>query len=164
MLNQLSAWWFAETATIVSNHVVSVPDPNVTIARVAHPLPVEVVVRGHITGVTSTSLWAHTRRASGRSTATVSPRACARAPCSAPIVTPTTKADAGVHDEPMTCAEVVAKGFVDATLWDRVGPGPRLVRARSAPRSTAGLILADTKYEFGLGVTPGGDNDGNGDS
>jgi phosphoribosylaminoimidazole-succinocarboxamide synthase len=57
VLNQLSAWWFEQTHDIVSNHVISVPDPNVTIAREAQPLPVEVVVRGYITGVTTTSLW-----------------------------------------------------------------------------------------------------------
>ncbi|HEY3291780.1 MAG TPA: phosphoribosylaminoimidazolesuccinocarboxamide synthase, partial [Anaerolineae bacterium] len=57
VLNQLSAWWFAKTRGIVANHVVAVPDPNVTIAREAKSLPVEVVVRGYITGVTKTSLW-----------------------------------------------------------------------------------------------------------
>ena len=57
VLNQLAAWWFAETADIVANHVVAVPDPNVLVARSATPLPVEVVVRGVITGVTSTSIW-----------------------------------------------------------------------------------------------------------
>src|SRR5258707_3053208 len=55
VLNQLSAWWFAQTRDIVANHVIAVPDPNVTIARAAAPLPVEVVVRGYITGITKTS-------------------------------------------------------------------------------------------------------------
>ncbi len=57
VLNQLSAWWFARTADVVANHVVGVPDPNVLVARAARALPVEVVVRGYITGVTDTSLW-----------------------------------------------------------------------------------------------------------
>src|SRR5215213_9180840 len=57
VLNQLSAWWFEQTASIVANHLVSVPDPNIMVGRTATPLPVEVVVRGYITGVTSTSLW-----------------------------------------------------------------------------------------------------------
>src|SRR5215212_9970453 len=57
VLNQLSSWWFEQTGAIVVNHVLAVPDPNVTIARDAAPLPVEVVVRGYITGVTKTSLW-----------------------------------------------------------------------------------------------------------
>src|ERR1041384_6440479 len=57
VLNQLSAWWFEQTRAIVANHLIAVPDPNVTIAYEAQPLPVEVVVRGYITGVTKTSLW-----------------------------------------------------------------------------------------------------------
>src|SRR4051794_39285330 len=57
VLNQLSAWWFDQTADVVANHVLGVPDPNVTVAREAEALPVEVIVRGYITGVTSTSLW-----------------------------------------------------------------------------------------------------------
>ena len=57
VLNQLSAWWFERTADVIANHVISVPDPNALLARAARPLPVEVVVRGHITGVTDTSLW-----------------------------------------------------------------------------------------------------------
>ncbi len=57
VLNQLSAWWFEQTADLANNHVISVPDPNVTIAHEAESLPVEVVVRGYITGVTKTSLW-----------------------------------------------------------------------------------------------------------
>src|SRR5258708_38405285 len=56
VLNQLSAWWFEQTRGLVANHVLSVPDPNVTIARRASPLPVEVVVRAYITRGTSTSL------------------------------------------------------------------------------------------------------------
>src|SRR5690606_9876714 len=57
VLNQLSAWWFEQTQDIVANHMLSVPDPNVMVGREAQALPVEVVVRGYITGVTSTSLW-----------------------------------------------------------------------------------------------------------
>jgi phosphoribosylaminoimidazole-succinocarboxamide synthase len=57
VLNQLSAWWFGQTADLARNHLIDVPDPNVTIAHEAEPLPVEIVVRGYITGVTKTSLW-----------------------------------------------------------------------------------------------------------
>jgi phosphoribosylaminoimidazole-succinocarboxamide synthase len=57
VLNQLSAWWFQQTADLVGNHVIAIPDPNVTLAHEAEPLPVEVIVRGYITGVTKTSLW-----------------------------------------------------------------------------------------------------------
>jgi phosphoribosylaminoimidazole-succinocarboxamide synthase len=157
VLNQLSAWWFAETAAIVPNHVISVPDPNVTIARAAHPLPVEVVLRGHITGVTSTSLWAH-YEAGGRSMYghrfpdglrknTALPD---------PIVTPTTKAEDGRHDEPISCADVVSTGLVDAGLWDRVvSAALQLFEHGRSCAQRAGLILADTKYEFGLDAITG---------
>ena len=124
------------------------------VARAAQPLPVEVVVRGYITGVTThVAVAAVRRRRAHRSTATTSPTACARTPpCPRPIVTPTTKAEHGGHDEPLT-------------LRRRRSNGPRRRRRCGARSRTsalelfargqelaaaAGLILADTKYEFGL--------------
>jgi phosphoribosylaminoimidazole-succinocarboxamide synthase len=152
VLNQLSAWWFEETADIVANHVVDVPDPNVLIARSATPLPVEVVVRGYITGVTDTSLW--TRYEAGARTIdghelpeglrknTALPE---------PIITPTTKAEKGGHDEPLSCAEVVERELLDPELWNEVQRAALAVFRRGPERgATNGLILADTKYEFGL--------------
>ena len=152
VLNELSAWWFERTADVVANHVVDVPDPNVLVARAARPLPVEVVVRGYITGVTDTSLWrqyddgARTiyghRFPDGLAKNTALPE---------PIVTPTTKAEHGGHDEPITCDEVVTRGLLDAELWERVMAAALEVFHRgSVVGREAGLILADTKYEFGL--------------
>ena len=152
VLNQLAAWWFAQTADIVANHVVAVPDPNVLIARSAVPLPVEVVVRGVITGVTSTSIWqmyaAGERSVYGH-----------RLPdglhknerLPEPIITPTTKAADGGHDQPLTCADVTNRGLVDRDLWDQVQRVTLAVFARGQQiAARAGLILADTKYELGL--------------
>jgi phosphoribosylaminoimidazole-succinocarboxamide synthase len=152
VLNQLAAFWFAETADIVPNHVLSVPDPNLLIARNARPLPVEVVVRGYITGVTSTSLWqqyadgARTiyghRFPDGLRKNTALPHA---------LVTPTTKADHGAHDEPITVAEVIERNLVEPKLWGATVEAALQVFARGqAVAARAGLILADTKYEFGL--------------
>lgn len=154
VLNQLAAWWFGQTADIVSNQLLGTPDPNVTIARDATPLPVEVVVRGAITGVTSTSLWkqyddgARTiygyHFADGLRKNTLLPE---------PLVTPTTKppAGAGVHDEPLTCAEVVERGLVDAARWEKItSAATEVFRRGQATAAAAGLVLADTKYEFGL--------------
>lgn len=154
VLNQLAAWWFDRTAGIVANHVVAVPDPNVLVARDAQPLPVEVVVRGAITGVTGTSLWqlysqgARTiygyEFSDGLRKNTLLPE---------PIVTPTTKPPAGsaVHDEPLTCAEVVERGLVPPATWDDVTAAALAVFAEGQRiAADAGLILADTKYEFGL--------------
>jgi phosphoribosylaminoimidazole-succinocarboxamide synthase len=152
VLNQLAAWWFAQTADIVANHVLDVPDPNVLRARTATPLPVEVVVRGYITGVTSTSLWEQYaagareiyghRFPDGLRKNTALPAA---------LVTPTTKAAHGGHDEALTCADVVHRGLVPAALWDQVQHVALDVFARGQQvAARAGLILADTKYEFGL--------------
>ncbi len=152
VLNQLSAWWFAETVHIVDNHLVSVPDPNVMIARTAAPLPVEVVVRGHITGVTDTALW--TRYAAGDRTIdghALPDGLHKNAELPHPIITPTTKGAHGAHDEPLSCADVVDRGLVDAELWERVQQAAHDLFAFGRSRgSDVGLILADTKYEFGL--------------
>ena len=152
VLNQLAAWWFTTTADIVPNHVLSVPDPNLLVARAATPLPVEVVVRGYITGVTTTSLWR--QYADGARTIyghhfpeglrknTALPNA---------LVTPTTKAHDGAHDEPITVAEVVSQGLVAAPVWGQVVEAALLLFQRGQQvAERAGLILADTKYEFGL--------------
>ena len=159
VLNQLAAWWFEQTADVVSNHISALPasvqaqpDPNVTIAVAARPLPVEVIVRGHITGVTGTSLWR--RYADGARTIygyefPDGLRKNTELP--APIITPTTKGEAGRHDEALTCAEVTERGLVTPALWDEVQAAALAVFDRGRQvAAAAGMILADTKYEFGL--------------
>ena len=152
VLNELAAWWFANTADIIANHVRGVPDPNATIGVSARPLPVEVVVRGHITGVTSTSLWK--RYADGARTIygyELPDGLRQHQRLDAPIITPTTKGEDGTHDEPLTCAQVVERGLVGAELWDRVQATALALFARGQEiAASAKLILADTKYEFGL--------------
>jgi len=152
VLNQLSAWWFAQTADIVANHVVEIPDPNVTIARSATPLPVEVVVRGHITGVTDTALWTAYARGDRTIYGHRLPDGLHKNDALPhPIVTPTTKGTAGSHDVPVTCAEVAERGLVEPALWERVQSAALAVFERGVDRGReAGLILADTKYEFGV--------------
>jgi phosphoribosylaminoimidazole-succinocarboxamide synthase len=152
VLNQLSAWWFERTADLVANHVVSVPDPNALLARAASPLPVEVVVRGHITGVTDTSLWGIYSTGARRIYGYDFPDGLRKnTPLPDHIVTPTTKAQHGGHDEPLSCSEVVDRGLLPADLWERVIDAALAIFARGvALGERAGLILADTKYEFGL--------------
>ena len=152
VLNQLSAWWFERTADIVPNHVVSLPDPNALLARAARPLPVEVVVRGHITGVTDTSIWGMYAEGRRSMYGHEFPDGLRKnTPLPAHIVTPTTKALDGGHDEPLSCAEVVERGLLPADLWDRVIASALAVFRRGVELgAAAGLILADTKYEFGL--------------
>ncbi len=151
VLNQLSAWWFERTADIVANHVIDLPDPNVLVARAAQPLPVEVVVRGYITGVTSTSLWR--QYADGARTIYgyhFSDGLAKNSDLPSAIVTPTTKAEHGGHDEPLSPSDVVSKGLVAPGLWRRVETAALALFARGQEVARqSGLILADTKYEFG---------------
>ena len=152
VLNQLSWWWFEHSRDIVANHALATPDPNVLVATEATPLTVEVIVRGYITGVTDTALW--TRYAAGARTIYGYPFPDGlrkNTPLPEPIITPTTKGEAGSHDEPLSSAEVVERGLVEADLWEAVQVAALAVFERGAQRGLeAGLILADTKFEFGV--------------
>jgi len=152
VLNQLSAWWFGQTESIVANHVTSVPDPNVTIGAEAAALPVEVIVRGYITGVTSTSLWTLYEQGVDRPYGLDLPAGLSKDDAlPEPVITPTTKATGGAHDERLTSAEVVERGLVAPALWEEVQQAALGVfRLGQRVAATAGLILVDTKYEFGL--------------
>lgn len=151
VLNQLAAWWFEQTGDIVANHLLSLPDPNAALVVAAQPFPVEVIVRGYITGVTSTALWYRYslgerdiygyRFPDGLRKNDALPE---------PIITPTTKGVGAAHDERLTCAEVVEQGWLDAATWDEVQAAALAVFKRGQEIARrAGLILVDTKYEFG---------------
>ena len=151
VLNQLSAFWFERMADVTPNHLLSVPDPAVSLVRECEPLPVEVIVRGFISGVTKTSLW--TLYNAGERTLyghTLPDGLHKNDLLPAPLITPTTKAGPGQHDERLTCAEVVERGFLDAATWDAVQAAALAIfrRGQEIARS-AGFLLVDTKYEFG---------------
>ena len=152
VLNQLSAWWFEQLSDVVDNHVVELPDPNVMITHEAKPLPVEVIVRGYITGSTSTSLWTLYKNGVDRPYGLSLPEGLVknqRLP--EPVITPTTKAEAGEHDERLTSDEVVSKGLVDPKLWSRVQEiALKIFSTGQRVAEAAGFILVDTKYEFGM--------------
>lgn len=152
VLNQLAAWWFEQTADIIANHVLDVPDPNALLARSATPLSVEVVVRGYITGVTDTSIWGMYSEGARNIYGYDFPDGLEKnTPLPHHIVTPTTKAERGGHDVPLTCAQVVEHGHLDAGLWERVIDAALAIFARGVELGErSGLILADTKYEFGV--------------
>nr|WP_290666215.1 phosphoribosylaminoimidazolesuccinocarboxamide synthase [Ardenticatena sp.] len=152
VLNQLSAWWFEQLQDIVGNHVLSVPDPNVMIVREAEPLPVEVIVRGYITGVTKTSLWYLYSQGERRPYGIPLPEGLQKNdPLPEPIITPTTKATDGGHDERLTRDEIIERGIVPKELWEEIERVAIAIfkRGQEVARQ-AGLILVDTKYEFGL--------------
>ncbi len=152
VLNQLAAWWFEQVADITHHHVLSTPDPNAILAIAATPLPVEVVVRGAITGSTSTSLWRRYEQGARLIDGHRFPDGLVKNMLlEQPIITPTTKAAVGGHDMPLSCAEVVQRGLVDEALWDQVQAVALAVFERGRTLAAQrGLVLADTKYEFGL--------------
>lgn len=151
VLNQLTNWWFDQTSDIIPNHKVSVPDPNAVVATVAEPFLVEVIIRGYITGVTSTALWYRYSLGERDIYGYRFPDGLQKnAELPSPIITPTTKGVAGAHDERLTCAEVTEKGLMNNKDWERVQAAALAVFHRGQELANkAGLILVDTKYEFG---------------
>src|SRR5215208_1076001 len=151
VLNQLSAWWFEQTQDIIPNHIVSLPDPNAAVVHLAEPFPVEVIVRGYITGVTSTALWYRYSTGERNIYGYDFPEGLRKNQALLdPIITPTTKGGATAHDERLTCAEVVENGWLDAHTWEQVQIAALAIfkRGQEVARK-AGMILVDTKYEFG---------------
>jgi len=152
VLNQLSAWWFEQTQDIIPNHIVSLPDPNVSIVKKAEPILVEVIVRGYITGVTSTALWYRYSLGEREIYGYTFPDGLLKnSALPEPIITPTTKGGQTGHDERLTCDEVVETGLLDKQTWDQVQNAALAVFKRGQELALkAGLILVDTKYEFGI--------------
>jgi len=152
VLNQLAAFWFQQTGDIVANHLIATPDPNVTIARRCRPLPVEVVVRGYISGVTATALWYRYSQGERTIYGIDFPEGLQKNDAlPTPIITPTTKGSKGGHDERITSAEVVDQGLVEAKLWQQVCDAAIAIFQRGQEIARrGGLILVDTKYEFGV--------------
>jgi len=149
VLNQVSAWWFDQTKDIVPNHVLETPDPNVTVARKYTMVPVEAVMRGYLTGVTDTSIW--TRYSAGKRDfgGLILPDGMKKnEKLPKAIFDPTTKEDA--HDRSLTPAEMISEGFITAELFDLVKETALALFARGQEiAAKRGLILVDTKYEFG---------------
>jgi phosphoribosylaminoimidazole-succinocarboxamide synthase len=151
VLNQLAAYWFEETKHLWPNHVIDVPDPNVTRAVECRPLPVEMVVRAYLTGVTTTSIWKHYQAGARRFAGHALPDGMRKnQPLPLPLVTPSTKAEQGAHDETVSRADLIERGLVDGQTFDELEAMCLRMFAFGQERARArGLILADTKYELG---------------
>jgi len=152
VLNETAAFWFDKTAKIIPNHVIDVPDPNVLLAKECELIPVEMVVRGYLTGVTTTSAWYNyekgVRDFCGNK---LSDGMKKDQKFEEPIITPSTKAEKGAHDESISGEEIIRRKLVDEEIYNKMEKialelfdfGNRLVAKNN-------LILVDTKYEFGL--------------
>lgn len=151
VLTQTARHWFDATRDICANHVLDYPDPNVVVAKRLTILPVEMVVRGYLAGTTGTSVLTLYKAGQREMYGHRFPdgmRDNEKLP--APILTPTSKEFDGGHDRPLTPAEIVAGGLVTRAQWDRLAALSLALFARGQEMAAArGLILADTKYEFG---------------
>ncbi len=155
VLNKTAKYWFDQTADIVPNQVLDVPDPNVTVARELDMLPVEIVVRRYLTGSTDTSVWTNYNNGVRKFCGVDLPDGMIKnQKFDEAIITPTTKAED--HDESISPQEIVERGLVDADRWAEVEKVALELFARGTELAAQrGLILVDTKYEMGL------DPDGN---
>jgi phosphoribosylaminoimidazole-succinocarboxamide synthase len=151
VLNQLTRFWFEETEDICGNHVVAYPDPNVIVGVECEPLKVEMVIRGYITGSTSTSAWTNYANGVRDFCGNILPEGLKKnQKLEKPIITPTTKADYGEHDANITPQEIVAKGLLTQAEWDELADYTRRLYDRGVEiAARQGVILVDTKYEFG---------------
>jgi phosphoribosylaminoimidazole-succinocarboxamide synthase len=153
VLNKLSEFHFEETRDIVPNHMIGVIDPNVMLVSEVQALPVEVIVRGYITGVTDTSLWKKYSQGERIIYGIKFPNGLVKnQKLKKPLITPTTRETGpGGHDEPITAKEILKQKLVPAKIWKQIEKvAIKLFERGSQIAEKGGFILADTKYEFGL--------------
>ncbi len=151
VLNLISLFWFEKTRDIIQNHVISSPHPNVLIAKNATPIPIEMVVRGYITGVTNTSIWGSYEKGERVIYGVSFPDGLQKnQKLPTPVITPTTKAAHG-HDARLTRDEIIKKKIVSLKIYKQMEKAAlELFERGSKICSKQGIILVDTKYEFGL--------------
>jgi phosphoribosylaminoimidazole-succinocarboxamide synthase len=152
VLTQTARYWFEATKDICPNHVLDYPDPNVVLARRVEILPVEIIVRGYLAGTTGTSLLTAYKKGQREIYGLQFPdgmRDNEKLP--QPIITPTSKAAQGAHDEALTAEAILAQGLLTGKQWQEVSDyALALFKRGQEMAAKRGLILADTKYEFGV--------------
>lgn len=155
VLTQISAFWFENTKDIIKNHVIDVPDPNVVVCKKLGVFPIEVVVRGYITGVTDTAAWTAYSKGGRNFCGNILPEGLKKnQKFNKPIITPTTKSEE--HDEKISGDEIIKRKLLTKEQWDYISEKAlKLFRRGTRIAAKNGLILVDTKYEFGF------DNKGN---
>ena len=152
VLTQTARYWFDATRDICANHVIEYPDPNVLVCKSLDMLPVEMVVRDYMTGSTNTSIWPMYENGTREMYGITFPDGLAKnQKLPETILTPTTKAAQGEHDAPITPADIVKQGLLTQDRWDELARLSLAVFARGRELAAKqGLILVDTKFEFGL--------------
>jgi phosphoribosylaminoimidazole-succinocarboxamide synthase len=147
ILSRLTSFWFDKVKDIAPIHVVEAPDPSVMVVKRAKPFPVEIIVRGYITG----SLWRDYLAGKAGAYGIAWPAGLRKdQPLAAPVLTPSTKAEYGKHDEPISEAEILKQGLVSPALWaEATALALRLFQRGQEWAAQRGLILVDTKYEMG---------------
>lgn len=158
VLNQMATFWFEKTKDIVGNHMIESPDPNAIVVKECDALPVEMVVRGYITGVTSTSAWYNYNEKGVRNfCGNELPEGLKKdQKFDEPILTPSTKAEKGDHDVSASKEEILAEGKISEKDFDYMADvAMKLYKRGVEIAAKQGIILVDTKYEFGK--TPEGD-------
>jgi len=151
VLNQTAAFWFDETKNVIKNHVIEFPDSNVVVAKECKPYSVEMVVRGYLTGVTSTSAWHNYERGVRNFCGNILPEGMTKnQKFETPIITPSTKADKGAHDISVDKDYLIKNKFIDAdTYYEMEKICLKLFKLGTDICARNNLILVDTKYEFG---------------
>lgn len=151
VLNRISTQWFEKTKHIVGNHMIASPDPNVVIGEECEPLKIEMIIRGYITGSTGTSIWHSYQKGERTIYGLDFPDGLKKNDkLETPVITPTTKAPKGEHDERLTKQEILEQGLVTPEEYAYLEEKTRaLFEFGSQECLKNGLILMDTKYEFG---------------
>lgn len=152
VLTATAQFWFEQTTDVCPNHVIAHPDPNVIIAKRLTMLPVEMVVRDYITGTTDTSIWTMYAKGERAVYGHMLPEGLKKNDKLAEtLITPTTKGAVGAHDHPISAAEIVSQGLLTQPQWDEAAEKSLALFARGREIAKKnGLILVDTKYEFGI--------------
>jgi phosphoribosylaminoimidazole-succinocarboxamide synthase len=154
VLNQLSAFWFNKTKQIVNNHLLEIPDPNVSVTKNCQPIQVEMIVRGYITGVTKTSIWYSYERGERLIYGLKFPEGLKKnQKLPEPVLTPTTHPLVGAtgHDERLTREQIINRKIVSKKVYLEMEKAAlALFKFGTKLCLSRGLILVDTKYEFGI--------------
>lgn len=152
LLNSIAQYWFGQTKDICDNHLVSAPHPNLWLVKECQPIPVEMVVRGYLTGTSPTSAWTAYARGERTFCGNELPEGLRMdEKLAEPIITPSTKAAQGEHDESVAPEVLFQRDLVSPELYEQLADlSMRLYKRGSEMAATQGLIFVDTKYEFGL--------------